>query len=549
VNVTNLINASVRGITDEHFNVSFVADGTEVDRRRIEGIRGSTNLSYGWRPNRTGNHSISMIADPDGEVREVCETNNAATLACEVILPDLVPVGLTPDVAFIRARNNITVTINGTAEEFNVSLVENGTVVANATNITCYGRTSVNLTYKPPSLGNHTVTAVIDSDSDILETNESNNNLSSVINVTLTDLAPTMMLPNIVYLNKTNRMTIPVTGTAEGFNATLIAYARDLPNGTITVWDETGNATNLTNPTIINATDLDTYNNGNLTIWWQPDFQGWYNLTVIVDPDNDVNEKNESNNNLTGVMFVANEIQLELVSPRGGEICGGIHPIKWKALHDKNLTIDLFYSSNYGIEWTVLASNLTCDPRLTANLTENLIGEGNATNTTDATNMSNTTNLTHAVNYNGVYLWDTTNHTDGEYLIRITARWYILEAGYTSNTVIVLNGDAASGGIGGNARYFDCDTPDEPHLAWVSEDIFAGGSTSIVVADDTVFVYCTGTEGVSSSDYTYMVAMNATNGEMLWATEIAPAEYGSWASPACHFVFRVFAYGPFHDLP
>ncbi|MCK4458305.1 MAG: PQQ-binding-like beta-propeller repeat protein, partial [Methanosarcinales archaeon] len=400
--------------------------------------------------------------------------------------------------------------------------------------------TSVNLTYKPTSLGNHTVTAVIDSDGDILETNESNNNLSSVINVTLTDLVPIRILPDIVYLNKTNRMTIPVTGTAEGFNATLIAYARDMPNGTITVWDETGNATNLTNPTIINATDLDTYNNGNLTIWWQPDFSGWYNLTVIVDPDNDVNETNESNNNLAGEAFVANEIQLELVVPRGGEVCGGIHPIKWKALHDKNLTIDLFYSSNYGIEWTVLASNLTCDPSLTANLTENLIRGGNVTNTTDttnttdATNTSNTTNLTHAVNYNGVYLWDTTNHSDGEYLIRITARWYILMEVYTSNTVIVLNGDAASGGIGGNARYFDWDTPDEPHLAWVSEDIFAGGATSIVVADDTVFVYCTGSEGFSSSDYTYMVALNATNGEMLWATEIAPAEYGSWASPAYH---------------
>ena len=97
-----------------------------------------------------------------------------------------------------------------------------------------------------------------------------------------------------------------------------------------------------------------------------------------------------------------------------------------------------------------------------------------------------------------------------------------------------LNGDAASGEMNGNPRYFDWDTPDEPHLAWASEDILAGGSASIVVADDTVFVYCTGNEGVSSSDYTYMVALNATNREMLWATEIAPSEYGSGSSPAYH---------------
>ena len=531
VNVTNLINVSVCGTTDEHFNVSFVADGTELDRRRIDGIRDAVNLSFKWRPDARGSHNISMIADPDGEVREVCETNNATTLDCDVVLPDLVPIGLTPRKAFVSARNVIAVTVNGTAEGFNVSLVENGTVVANATNITCYGQKSVNLTYRPESLGNHTVTVVIDPDDGIMETDESNNNLTAFINVILTDLVPIRMLPDILYLNRTNDVIIPVTGTAEGFNVTLVAYARDLPRGTITVGGETGNATNVTNPRIINVTDLDTYDNGNLTIRWQPDFPGWYNLTVVVDPDNDVNEKNESNNNLTGEAFVANRIDLELVSPRGGEILGGTEPIKWKALHDQNLTIDLFYSPNYGIDWKLLASNLTCDPNLTANLTENLMR--NATSTTNETNETNETNVT-GVDYNGVYLWDTTNLSDGEYLIRITARWYILDAEYTSNTVIVLNGDAASGGIGGNARYFDWDTPDEPHLAWVSEDIFAGGATSIVVADDKVFVYCTGNEGFSLSDYTYMVAMNATNGEMLWATEIAPAEYGSWASPAYH---------------
>ncbi|MEA1944414.1 MAG: CARDB domain-containing protein [Euryarchaeota archaeon] len=530
VNVTNIVNASVCGITDEHFNVSFVADGLEVDRRRIESIRCSTNLSFKWRPGTKRIYNISMIADPDGEVREACEVNNATTLACDVVFTDLVPIGLTPDVAFVRARNNITVTINGTAEGFNVSLVENGIVVANVTNITCYGQTSVNLTYKPESLGNHTVTAVIDSDDEIMETNKSNNNLTAFINVTLTDLVPKRIIPDILYLNETNDVIVTVNGTAEGFNATLVAYARDIPNGTIAVGGETENATNVTNPMIINATDLDTYA-GNLTIRWKPYVQGWYDLTVIVDSDNDVNETDESNNNLTGEAFVANNIRLELVSPRGGEILGGTEPIKWKALHDQNLTIDLFYSPNYGIDWTVLASNLTCDPTLTANLTENLVQ--NDTSTTNATNATNATNIT-GIDYNGVYLWDTTNLSDGEYLIRITARWYILEAEYTSNTVIILNGDAASGGIGGDGRYFDWDTPDEPYLAWVSEDIFAGGSTSIVVADDVVFVYCTGSEGFSSSDYTYMVALNATNGEILWATEIAPAEYGSWASPAYH---------------
>ncbi|PXF60423.1 MAG: hypothetical protein C4B59_09480 [Candidatus Methanogaster sp.] len=507
VDARNIINITVCGTTDEHFNVTFLSDGIEAGRRRIDGIKGATNLSFEWIPNTTGVHSITFITDSDGEVREECETDNIATVDAEIIFTDLVPAGLTPGVAFVRAKNNLTVTINGTAEEFSLSLVENGSVVANVTDITCYDQKSVNLTYMPQSPGDHTVTVVIDPNDDILETDETNNNLTVSINVVLTDLVPVRVAGKIAYLNVTNKMIVPVSGTAERFNATLIAHARDDPNGTV-----------------VNATDLDTYDNGNLTIRWTPYRDGWHNLTVIVDPDNDVDETNESNNNLTVEVFVANKIDMELVSPRGGEVWGGTQAVRWKALHDENLTINLSYSPNYGVDWMPLASNLTCDPSLTANLTENPVQ--NATNTTNTTNATNNT----SVNYNGVYLWDTANHSDGEYLIRITARWYILEEVYTSNTVIVLNGDAASGGIGGNGRYFDWDTPDEPHLAWVSEDIFAGSSTSIVVADEKAFVYCTGRD----SRYTYMIALDATNGEMLWATEIDAAQYHSWTSPAYH---------------
>lgn len=526
VNATNIINTNVCGRTDEHFNVTFLANGREVDRRRLAGITDTANLSFEWVPDSTGIHNISFIADSDNAVREACETNNIAAADAGVFFTDLVPVNLTPRVAFVHARNNITVVINGTAEGFNVSLVENGTAVADITNITSYEQKYLNLTYKPESLGNHTVTVEIDSDGDIRETDESNNNLSSVINVTLTDLVPRRVIPDVMYLNRTNDVIVPVNGTAEGFNVTLIAYARDAPNGTITIVNETGNTTstiNITNPMIVNATDLDTYDNNNLTIGWTPYWKGWHDLTVVVDAGNDVNETDESNNNITSEVFVANKIKLELVSPRGGKVLGGTQPIKWKAIHDRNLSIGISYSPNYGIDWILLASNLTCDPALTANLSENLIRDGSANNTT------NTTNDT-GVDYNGVYMWNTRDISDGEYLVRITARWYILEAAYTSNTVIVLNGDAASGGLGGNARYFDWDTPDEPHLAWVSEDIFAGSSTSIVVADDKVFVYCTG----GGSEYAYMVALNATNGEMLWATRIDAAQYWSWASPSYH---------------
>ncbi|RLG27870.1 hypothetical protein DRO03_11160, partial [Methanosarcinales archaeon] len=127
VNATNIINTSVCGRTDEHFNVTFLANGGEVGRRKLTGILDAVNLSFEWMPDSTGIHNISFIADSDDAVREACETNNIAAVDAEVFFTDLVPVNLTPRVAFVHARNNITVVISGTAEGFNVSLVENGT--------------------------------------------------------------------------------------------------------------------------------------------------------------------------------------------------------------------------------------------------------------------------------------------------------------------------------------------------------------------------------------------------------------------------------------
>ncbi|RLG28349.1 hypothetical protein DRO03_10035, partial [Methanosarcinales archaeon] len=394
VNATNIINTSVYGRTDEHFNVTFLANGREVGRRRLAGITDAANLSFEWMPDSTGIYNISFIADSGDAVRESCETNNIAAVDAEVFFTDLVPVNLTQRVAFVHARNNITVVISGTAEGFNVSLVENGTAVADVANIISYGQECVDLIYTPESLGNHTVTVAVDSDDDVPETDESNNNITVIINVTLTDLVPRRVIPGIMYLNRTNDVIIPVNGTAEGFNATLIAYARDAPNGIITIVNETGNTTNttnITNPMIVNATYLDTYDNNNLTIVWTPYWKGWYDLTVVVDSGNDVNETDESNNRITSEVFAAHKIELELVSPRGGVVLSGTQPIKWKAIHDRNLSIDISYSPNYGIDWILLASNLTCDPALTANLSENLIRDGNVDNTTNTTNTTNIT--------------------------------------------------------------------------------------------------------------------------------------------------------------
>jgi uncharacterized membrane protein len=49
------------------------------------------------------------------------EANNNITQEYKVILPDIIPVNITPDIIFINETNSIIITVNGTAEGFNAT--------------------------------------------------------------------------------------------------------------------------------------------------------------------------------------------------------------------------------------------------------------------------------------------------------------------------------------------------------------------------------------------------------------------------------------------
>ncbi len=641
VNVTNVIDCTIEGTNDEHFNVSLEADGKPVGEQRIEGIRDNLSLSFDWRPSANRTYNLRFTVDSDAEMRERDADNNTLSKSVDVLLPDLVPTSITAGEIFVNARNKVNLTVEGFAENFNISLIENGTVVGKTANVTCYGTENVTVYWKPTALGNHTITAFVDSDGAIVETNEANNNITDTFEVLLPDLVPEAITPDVLYIDEVNVITVKVNGTAERFNATLVAEEivdRSGPlryvitpvfngsegtgetfSGTVTDSNLTYNITeqrtvwswkdidtlsviivsntstglvdnrdtwsvdyvavvvnytlNSTNQTLeLNAseivsggnwsngnntyisddeyataaesttlqldimdtdaiygnitsvaikveqhvidavpskkdtaqkkTNIDTYN-GSIGFEWLPMKLGEYKLTVFMDSDSDTEETNETNNNMTKSVVVANRIDVELTSPLGGELWEGIQNITWNASYENPLLIDIFYSPDRGYRWIDIATNETND---------------------------------------GVYEWNTgeeeapADPIDGEYMIKIVARAGEVTAEDKSDIFYIRNNKAGVewGSFHHNAGYAPCDGPDSSEIAWMSEDIGACGSSSLIVAGGKVFVYCTGEHGAMTSPYpyTYLVALDESNGEVLWATRIAPQEYGSWATPA-----------------
>jgi len=112
-------------------------------------------------------------------------------LSIEYKAPDLVPVSLTPSVVTSKNENIMTATIENrgskNSQPFNVSLILNGTVVdmQPSAELVSGGSTTVDLHWTPDgSADSYSLTVVADPDNEVVESDESNNILTSLIGIT-----------------------------------------------------------------------------------------------------------------------------------------------------------------------------------------------------------------------------------------------------------------------------------------------------------------------------------------------------------------------------
>lgn len=126
--------------------------------------------------------------------------------------------------------------------------------------------------------------------------------------------------------------------------------------------------------------------------------------------------------------------------------------------------------------------------------------------------------------------------------VQMTRRYLILTCLLLSLSLALLPGLAGAGlsdgagwpqfhGDAANTGYSASKAPDTSDPAWVSENINANNSSSVVVAEGKVFVYCCeGEEFGATASSVY--CLDESTGAKLWDTPVAKADSGSWSSPA-----------------
>ena len=199
------INATVRNVGDidaTGFNVTLHENGTLRNDTYISelGAWAETVVQFNWTPGLSGVYELNVTADAYGAVNESDETNNASSKIVKVLAAagpaDLVisPDNITflPAYGWHTANNNtlikVKVTNNGTADagntstNFKVQLIVDGVSTNKTTWLRVKSYLYVEFERDIPS-GVHNVEVKLDPDSNVTESDYSNNNATKSLKI------------------------------------------------------------------------------------------------------------------------------------------------------------------------------------------------------------------------------------------------------------------------------------------------------------------------------------------------------------------------------
>lgn len=248
--------------------------------------------------------SLTATADPRNKITELNESNNArsVSIVVEGALPDLTVSSMTTDKFEYEAGDTVTVTvtalnIGGKAVSSGVMRLDISGVGTQSKTVSSLasngGRRTVTFTFTAPEFLTEqtiTLTATIDPNNVVKESNESNNTRTAVLGV------------------KAQRPDITITGT----NA-VDWYAGKEAVVSVTVNDLTAQPVPsvqirmMIGDTVLTDTICVPGNGSNLAVFrfTVPDIAGEYTVTFTADPDNVIGEVNENNNELSEDIAVA----------------------------------------------------------------------------------------------------------------------------------------------------------------------------------------------------------------------------------------------------
>jgi subtilase family serine protease len=215
----------------------------------------------------------------------------AAILVADYGFPDLVAADLEiPENPVVGEtyQINVTVTNNGASDvdSFLVRLFDNGVVIASQTisDLNANEARTINFNWKPTTYGTHTLTISTDANKQITESNETNNNIQTTINVAESpDLTPSnLQTPTNPTQGTTYPLSVTITNNSNANAGTFVVRLFD--NGVV-----------IASQTIsdLNANEARTINFN-----WKPTTYGTHTLTISTDANKQITESNETNNNI-----------------------------------------------------------------------------------------------------------------------------------------------------------------------------------------------------------------------------------------------------------
>lgn len=291
------------------FQVTFTDNGSEVARENVNSLEGYGNilLSFKWNPTVQGSHFLQILVDGVNIIAESDETNNQinqTVMATILATPDLSPSNLNlPSLIYAgdTYQVNVTVINTGTAKTsfFTVQLEDEGTVIAQE--IVDYlniGETKLLIfNWKPLSTGLHNLKVIIDSLYQVEESNEFNNDLIKLLNVELKrpDLVvDNLTIPSDPQVNHTYQLNADISNIGIFDAGTFI----------VELYDVTKNGS-----TLVRSITVDGLIEGAtvpLQFGWKPTSNGSHTLKILIDTGNQVNESNETNNQLNRYVIMNN---------------------------------------------------------------------------------------------------------------------------------------------------------------------------------------------------------------------------------------------------
>ncbi|MBP1946964.1 putative repeat protein (TIGR01451 family), partial [Methanobacterium petrolearium] len=194
-----------------------------------------------------------------------------------------------PEISVVDQTYTITTTINNgglnSANNFQVKLYDNNQEVESQhVNVLAAGSsTSLSFSWKPTTTGSHSLQIIFDPDNQVEESNETNNQISKVLEV---ELARPDLIPE--------KLEVPldlVTNQVYQLNTTIANRGyKDSNSFMVKLYDGDQEIESKT------VTGLNIGETIQLLFNWTPTSYGSHNLKIVVDPDNLIDEYKETNN-------------------------------------------------------------------------------------------------------------------------------------------------------------------------------------------------------------------------------------------------------------